>query len=49
MLLVFLCCLQLPVQRKKKGSGKRKTNFKTHNNHLAGVLEDYSDGVPVKK
>lgn len=39
----------LPVQKRKKQSGQRKRHFKTHNNHLAGVLEDYSDGVPVKK
>lgn len=39
----------LPVQKRKKQSGQRKRQFKTHNNHLAGVLEDYSDGVPAKK
>ncbi|KAA8594885.1 hypothetical protein FQN60_012020, partial [Etheostoma spectabile] len=39
----------LPVQKRKKQGGQRKRHFKTHNNHLAGVLEDYSDGVPVKK
>lgn len=39
----------LPVQKRKKQGGQRKRPFKTHNNHLAGVLEDYSDGVPVKK
>uniref|UniRef100_A0A3Q1KA90 Transcription initiation factor IIE subunit beta n=1 Tax=Anabas testudineus TaxID=64144 RepID=A0A3Q1KA90_ANATE len=39
----------LPVQKRKKQSGNRKRHFKTHNNHLAGVLEDYSDGVPAKK
>ncbi|KAG7485806.1 transcription initiation factor IIE subunit beta [Solea senegalensis] len=38
----------LPVQKRKKKSGQRKNHFKTHNSHLAGVLEDYSDGVPVK-
>lgn len=46
---MFLCSLQLPVQKRKKQGGQRKRHFKTHNNHLAGVLEDYSDGVPVKK
>lgn len=40
---------QLPVQKRKKQGGQRKRQFKTHNNHLAGVLEDYTDGVPVKK
>lgn len=39
----------LPVQKRKKQSGQRKRQFKTHNNHLAGVLEDYSDGLPAKK
>lgn len=39
----------LPVQKRKKQSGQRKRQFKTHNNHLADVLEDYSDGVPAKK
>ncbi|XP_035516071.1 transcription initiation factor IIE subunit beta [Morone saxatilis] len=39
----------LPVQKRKKQGGQRKRHFKTHNNHLAGVLEDYSDGVPAKK
>ncbi|KAM9818899.1 transcription initiation factor IIE subunit beta [Syngnathus typhle] len=39
----------LPVQKRKKQAGQRKRHFKTHNNHLAGVLEDYADGVPVKK
>nr|XP_061832895.1 general transcription factor IIE subunit 2-like [Nerophis lumbriciformis] len=39
----------LPVQKRKKQAGQRKRHFKTHNNHLAGVLEDYTDGVPAKK
>lgn len=39
----------LPVQKRKKQSGQRKRQFKTLNNHLADVLEDYSDGVPAKK
>ncbi|XP_063039749.1 general transcription factor IIE subunit 2-like [Engraulis encrasicolus] len=37
-----------PVQKRKKASQKGK-RFKTHNHHLAGVLEDYSEGVPNKK
>ena len=41
--------VQLPVQKRKKQGGQRKRHFKTHNNHLAGVLEDYSEGVPAKK
>ncbi|MBN3310263.1 T2EB factor, partial [Amia calva] len=36
-----------PIQKRKKPSQKRR--FKTHNDHLAGVLEDYSEGVPGKK
>uniref|UniRef100_A0A8C6LPU6 Transcription initiation factor IIE subunit beta n=1 Tax=Nothobranchius furzeri TaxID=105023 RepID=A0A8C6LPU6_NOTFU len=40
---------QMPVQKRKKQAGQRKRQFKTHNNHLEGVLEDYSDGVPGKK
>lgn len=39
----------LPVQKRKKQSGQRKRQFKTLNNHLVDVLEDYSDGVPAKK
>ncbi|XP_068607324.1 transcription initiation factor IIE subunit beta [Brachionichthys hirsutus] len=38
----------LPVQKRKRQGGQRKRHFKTHNNHLAGVLKDYSDGVPKK-
>ncbi|KAJ8000546.1 hypothetical protein DPEC_G00181230 [Dallia pectoralis] len=38
----------LPMKRKKPG-GQKKRRFKTHNDHLAGVLEDYSEGVPAKK
>uniref|UniRef100_A0AAZ3SHB5 Transcription initiation factor IIE subunit beta n=1 Tax=Oncorhynchus tshawytscha TaxID=74940 RepID=A0AAZ3SHB5_ONCTS len=38
----------LPIKRKKPG-GQKKRRFKTHNDHLAGVLEDYSEGVPAKK
>uniref|UniRef100_H3CHT1 Transcription initiation factor IIE subunit beta n=1 Tax=Tetraodon nigroviridis TaxID=99883 RepID=H3CHT1_TETNG len=39
---------KLPVQKRKKQGVQRKRHFKTHNNHLAGMLEDYSDGVPAK-
>ncbi|XP_075887204.1 general transcription factor IIE subunit 2-like [Nelusetta ayraudi] len=39
----------LCVPKRKKQLGQRKRPFKGYNNHLAGVLEDYSDGVPVKK
>lgn len=45
----YLCSSQLPIQKRKKPAGPRKRNFKTHNDHLAGLLEDYSDGVPIKK
>ncbi|XP_008315229.1 transcription initiation factor IIE subunit beta [Cynoglossus semilaevis] len=38
----------LHVQKKKKQGGQRKRQL-VHNNHLAGVLEDYTDGVPGKK
>lgn len=49
-LVTELCSVhQLPVQKRKKQGAQRKRHFKTHNNHLAGILEDYSDGVPVKK
>ena len=40
--------LQLPIQKRKKPGGQKR-RFKTHNDHLAGVLEDYSEGVPAKK
>lgn len=46
--IVSVLPVQLQIKRKKQG-GQRKRHFKTHNNHLAGVLEDYSEGVPVKK
>ncbi|KAJ3614852.1 hypothetical protein NHX12_018422 [Muraenolepis orangiensis] len=38
----------LPVPKRKKPGGQKR-RFKTHNDHLAGVLEDYSEGVPAKK
>lgn len=31
-----------PIQKRKR-AGNRKRKFKTHNNHLNGVLEDYSE------
>ncbi|XP_062864559.1 transcription initiation factor IIE subunit beta [Trichomycterus rosablanca] len=37
-----------PVQRRKKPNMQKKRRFKTHNDHLNGVLEDYSD-APAKK
>lgn len=49
VLNLFVSFVQMPVQKRKKQSGQRKKQFKTHNNHLAGVLEDYTDGVPGKK
>lgn len=41
--------LQAPIQKRKKPGTQRKRRFKTHNDHLNGVLEDYSEGVPSKK
>lgn len=41
--------LQTPIQKRKKPGTQRKRRFKTHNDHLNGVLEDYSEGVPSKK
>ncbi|KAJ8247762.1 hypothetical protein GJAV_G00250030 [Gymnothorax javanicus] len=38
-----------PIQKRKKPGSQKKRRFKTHNDHLAGVLEDYSEGVPGKK
>uniref|UniRef100_A0A673LIQ2 Transcription initiation factor IIE subunit beta n=2 Tax=Cyprinidae TaxID=7953 RepID=A0A673LIQ2_9TELE len=38
--------LQAPIQKRKKPGTQRKRRYKTHNDHLNGVLEDYSDGVP---
>nr|XP_028567680.1 transcription initiation factor IIE subunit beta isoform X3 [Podarcis muralis]XP_028567681.1 transcription initiation factor IIE subunit beta isoform X3 [Podarcis muralis]XP_028567682.1 transcription initiation factor IIE subunit beta isoform X3 [Podarcis muralis]XP_028567683.1 transcription initiation factor IIE subunit beta isoform X3 [Podarcis muralis] len=37
-----------PIQRRKKPASQKKRRFKTHNDHLAGVLKDYSDVVPGK-
>lgn len=41
--------LQAPIQKRKKPGAQKKRRFKTHNDHLNGVLEDYSEGVPSKK
>ncbi|XP_030643770.1 transcription initiation factor IIE subunit beta [Chanos chanos] len=38
-----------PIQKRKKPGTQKKRRFKTHNDHLNGVLEDYSEGVPTKK
>uniref|UniRef100_A0A672NYA1 Transcription initiation factor IIE subunit beta n=1 Tax=Sinocyclocheilus grahami TaxID=75366 RepID=A0A672NYA1_SINGR len=38
-----------PIQKRKKPGMQRKRRYKTHNDHLNGVVEDYSDGVPSKK
>lgn len=38
-----------PMQKRKKPAMNKKRRFKTHNDHLNGVLEDYSEGVPNKK
>ncbi|KAB1257748.1 General transcription factor IIE subunit 2 [Camelus dromedarius] len=37
-----------PIQRRKKPASQKKRRFKTHNEHLAGVLKDYSDITPGK-
>ncbi|ELV11296.1 Glutathione reductase, mitochondrial [Tupaia chinensis] len=37
-----------PIQRRKKPASQKKRRFKTHNEHLAGVLKDYSDVAPGK-
>ncbi|XP_041112954.1 transcription initiation factor IIE subunit beta [Polyodon spathula] len=39
----------IPMPKRKKSASLKKRRFKTHNDHLAGVLEDYSEGVPAKK
>ncbi|XP_067413068.1 transcription initiation factor IIE subunit beta [Emydura macquarii macquarii] len=38
-----------PIQRRKKPASQKKRRFKTHNDHLAGVLKDYSDVAPGKQ
>ncbi|XP_037381902.1 transcription initiation factor IIE subunit beta [Talpa occidentalis] len=37
-----------PIQRRKKPASQKKRRFKTHNEHMAGVLKDYSDIQPSK-
>ncbi|XP_029457413.1 transcription initiation factor IIE subunit beta [Rhinatrema bivittatum] len=39
----------LPVQKRKKPASLKKRRFKTHNDHLAGVLQDYTDVTPGKQ
>ncbi|XP_044134547.1 transcription initiation factor IIE subunit beta [Bufo gargarizans] len=39
----------IPVQKRKKASSQKKRRFKTHNDHLAGVLKDYTDVTPGKQ
>ncbi|KAM9329244.1 transcription initiation factor IIE subunit beta [Gastrophryne carolinensis] len=38
----------VPVQKRKKSTSQRKKRFKTHNDHLLGVLKDYTDVTPSK-
>ncbi|XP_072261522.1 transcription initiation factor IIE subunit beta [Pyxicephalus adspersus] len=38
----------IPVQKRKKSTSQKKRRFKTHNDHLAGVLKDYTDVTPGK-
>ncbi|XP_042201338.1 transcription initiation factor IIE subunit beta isoform X1 [Callorhinchus milii] len=33
------------IQKRKKPGSQRKRKFKTHNDHMAGILEDYTEGV----
>lgn len=39
----------IPVQKRKKANSQKKRRFKTHNDHLAGVLKDYTDVTPNKQ
>ncbi|XP_056424842.1 transcription initiation factor IIE subunit beta [Hyla sarda] len=39
----------IPVQKRKKANSQKKRRFKTHNDHLAGVLKDYTDVTPGKQ
>lgn len=39
----------VPVQKRKKANSQKKRRFKTHNDHLAGVLKDYTDVTPSKQ
>ncbi|XP_069834154.1 transcription initiation factor IIE subunit beta [Dendropsophus ebraccatus] len=38
----------IPVQKRKKANSQKKRRFKTHNDHLADVLKDYTDVTPSK-
>ncbi|KAG2465906.1 transcription initiation factor IIE subunit beta [Polypterus senegalus] len=38
-----------PLEKRKKPASQKKRRFKTHNDHMAGILEDYSEGVHNKK
>ncbi|XP_051898260.1 transcription initiation factor IIE subunit beta isoform X2 [Pristis pectinata] len=40
---------KVSVQKRKKSASQRKRKFKAHNNHMAGLLEDYSEGVSSKE
>ncbi|CAJ0937677.1 unnamed protein product, partial [Ranitomeya imitator] len=39
----------IPVQKRKKANSQTRRRFKTHNDHLAGVLKDYTDVTPSKQ
>ncbi|XP_073511303.1 transcription initiation factor IIE subunit beta isoform X1 [Phyllobates terribilis] len=39
----------IPVQKRKKANSQKRRRFKTHNDHLAGVLKDYTDVTPSKQ
>ncbi|XP_073398507.1 transcription initiation factor IIE subunit beta [Dendrobates tinctorius] len=39
----------IPVQKRKKANSQKRKRFKTHNDHLAGVLKDYTDVTPSKQ
>ncbi|KAM3938501.1 transcription initiation factor IIE subunit beta [Leptodactylus fuscus] len=39
----------IPVQKRKNTNSQKKRRFKTHNDHLAGVLKDYTDVTPGKQ
>ncbi|XP_043915077.1 transcription initiation factor IIE subunit beta, partial [Protopterus annectens] len=38
-----------PIQKRKNPGSQKRRRFKTHNDHLAGVLEDYVDGPTNKQ
>ncbi|XP_053559256.1 transcription initiation factor IIE subunit beta [Bombina bombina] len=39
----------IPVPKRKKANSQKKRRFKTHNDHLLGVLKDYTDVTPGKQ